>query len=163
MAAERQRSSLDAMGMPVYSRLNSLVALHRGSLITDSDTTGYLRLVCAKGDGATSRAPTGVSAFQPRSRGCGGLWGVGSPWEFSRGCSRAVVALSHLSTRTRAWGRHCRRARHVSATTYERCRRFGASARLADRSGAPMLPLEAAASARQRGALAPHARPHERG
>ena len=79
MAAERQRSSLDAMGMPVYSRLNSLVALHRGSLITDSDTTGYLRLVCAKGDGATSRAPTGVSAFQPRSRGCGGLCGVGSP------------------------------------------------------------------------------------
>ena len=62
-----------------------------------------------------------------------------------------------------AWARHCRRARHVACSRFERCRPFGERAPRANRSGAIKLPLKAAASARQRGAPAPHARRHERG
>jgi hypothetical protein len=50
----------------------------------------------------------------------------------------------------RAWGRHCRRARHVRASYFERRRRFGAPARRTNRSGAIKLPLKATALARQR-------------
>ena len=81
--------------------------------------------------------------------------GQAAPMRFLRGFPTHRRGTFAPLLPARAWGRHCRRARHVRASYFERRRRFGAPARRTYRSGAIKLPLKAAALARQRGAPAP--------